>query len=72
VTAPPIAPPVNPSLGDEVLEVAAETTTGVVSDEGFLDDLDITFVEAGDAVEHIIKMTDDGCGSTCQSACNSC
>lgn len=35
-------------------------------------DLDITFVEAGGTVEHIIKMTEDNCGSTCESACTSC
>lgn len=35
-------------------------------------DLDIEFIEAGGTVEHIIKMTEDNCGSTCESACNSC
>lgn len=35
-------------------------------------DLDITFIEAGGTVDHIIKMTEDGCGSTCESACTSC
>jgi FxLD family lantipeptide len=35
-------------------------------------DLDIEFIEAGDTVEHIIKMTEDNCGSTCASACTSC
>ena len=35
-------------------------------------DLDITFIEAGGTVEHIIKMTEDGCNSTCASACTSC
>jgi FxLD family lantipeptide len=34
-------------------------------------DLDITFLEAGDSVEHLIYMTDDGCGKSCQSACTS-
>jgi FxLD family lantipeptide len=38
--------------------------------DGF--DLDIEFIEAGGTVEHIITMTEDNCGSTCQSACNSC
>nr|WP_308129599.1 FxLD family lanthipeptide [Actinoplanes polyasparticus] len=37
-----------------------------------IEDLDITFIEAGGTVDHIIKMTNDGCGSTCQSACTSC
>jgi FxLD family lantipeptide len=35
-------------------------------------DLDIEFIEAGGTVEHIIKMTEDGCNSTCASACTSC
>ncbi|WP_127508688.1 FxLD family lanthipeptide [Actinoplanes solisilvae] len=35
-------------------------------------DLDIEFIEAGGTVEHIIKMTEDNCGSTCASACTSC
>jgi FxLD family lantipeptide len=35
-------------------------------------DLDIEFIEAGGTVEHIIKMTHDNCGNTCQSACTSC
>jgi FxLD family lantipeptide len=32
--------------------------------------LDVTFVEAGDTVDKLIYMTNDGCGSTCQSACS--
>lgn len=52
-----------------------ERSTGVppeanAPDTGF--DLDITFIEAGDSVEHIIKMTGDNCGTTCESACTSC
>jgi FxLD family lantipeptide len=35
-------------------------------------DLDIEFIETGGTVEHIIKMTEDSCGSTCESACTSC
>jgi FxLD family lantipeptide len=35
-------------------------------------DLDIEFIEAGGTVEHIIKMTEDNCGTTCESACTSC
>ena len=37
-----------------------------------IEDLDISFLEAGDTVDHIIKMTNDNCGTTCQSACTSC
>ncbi|MEV4105561.1 FxLD family lanthipeptide [Nonomuraea sp. NPDC049649] len=35
-------------------------------------DLDVSIVESGVAAEQLIRMTDDGCGSTCQSACTSC
>lgn len=35
-------------------------------------DLDIEFIEAGGTVEHIITMTEDNCGTTCESACTSC
>ncbi|MEV6987005.1 FxLD family lanthipeptide [Sphaerisporangium sp. NPDC051017] len=46
------------------------TGIGQTPDDDF--DLDIEFIEAGGTVEHIIKMTDDNCGTTCQSACTSC
>ncbi|MGH8898293.1 MAG: FxLD family lanthipeptide [Egibacteraceae bacterium] len=32
-------------------------------------DLDITIVESGQLVHELLRMTDDGCGTTCQSAC---
>jgi FxLD family lantipeptide len=35
-------------------------------------DLDINFVEAGGVVADLLRLTDDGCGTTCESACNSC
>jgi FxLD family lantipeptide len=35
-------------------------------------DLDIRIFESGTGLDEIIRMTDDGCGSTCQSACTSC
>ena len=35
-------------------------------------DLDISLFETGAGLAEIIRMTDDGCGSTCESACNSC
>jgi FxLD family lantipeptide len=34
--------------------------------------LDVSFVEVGDTVKDLIYMTNDGCGSTCQSGCTSC
>lgn len=35
-------------------------------------DLDIRIFESGVGLDDIIRMTDDGCGTTCESACNSC
>jgi FxLD family lantipeptide len=35
-------------------------------------DLDITIVESGPAADKLIRMTDDGCNSTCATACTSC
>lgn len=32
-------------------------------------DLDIRFIECGPDADTVIAMTDDGCGSTCPSAC---
>ena len=61
-----LAPPDQPAT-----DVRPAHETGQILDDFDLD-LDIEFVEAGGTVEHIIKMTDDNCGSTCQSACNSC
>ncbi|MFE4176942.1 FxLD family lanthipeptide [Streptomyces sp. NPDC056909] len=35
-------------------------------------ELDITIVEGGPAADQLIRLTSDGCGSTCASACTSC
>ncbi len=35
-------------------------------------DLDLSIAESGPVVEEMMRLTDDGCGSTCESACNSC
>lgn len=32
-------------------------------------DLDITIIESGPEADRLIRMTDDGCTSTCASAC---
>lgn len=32
-------------------------------------DLDIRMFESGGELDDIIRMTDDGCGQTCESAC---
>jgi FxLD family lantipeptide len=36
------------------------------------DDLDVSIIESGVAAEQLIRMTDDGCNSTCKTACTSC
>jgi FxLD family lantipeptide len=33
------------------------------------DDLDVSIIEAGPEADRLIQMTDDGCTSTCASAC---
>ena len=35
-------------------------------------DLDITIVESGAAADQLIRLTDDGCNSTCATACTRC
>jgi FxLD family lantipeptide len=35
-------------------------------------DLDITIVEGGVAADQLIRLTGDGCNSTCATACVSC
>lgn len=49
-------------------------STTTETDEGDLSDffLDVSFVEVGDTVKDLIFMTNDNCGTTCQSACTSC
>jgi FxLD family lantipeptide len=32
-------------------------------------DLDVTIIESGPEADRLIRMTDDNCGSTCESAC---
>ncbi|WP_034239512.1 FxLD family lanthipeptide [Saccharomonospora iraqiensis] len=48
---------------DTIADVAAESP----APEDF--DLDIRFAESGPVVEELMRPTDDGCGSTCESAC---
>jgi FxLD family lantipeptide len=33
-------------------------------------ELDISIVESGPEADKLIRMTDDNCGATCQSACS--
>jgi FxLD family lantipeptide len=46
-----------------------ESTSVAILDDW---DLDISIVESGPAADQLIRMTDDGCNSTCGTACTSC
>lgn len=35
-------------------------------------DLDVAIIESGAAADQLIRMTNDGCNSTCGTACTSC
>ena len=35
-------------------------------------DLDVSVVQSGPVIAELLRATDDGCGSTCASACVSC
>ncbi|MEU8251856.1 FxLD family lanthipeptide [Nonomuraea sp. NPDC048916] len=41
-------------------------------DTDWLTELDVSIIESGVAAEQLIRMTDDGCNSTCGTACVSC
>jgi FxLD family lantipeptide len=56
---------------DTATHTDTATQTGAVDPDAEFD-LDIRIFESGVGLDEIIRMTDDGCGSTCQSACNSC
>lgn len=35
-------------------------------------DLDVRFAESGPALDVLVQLTGDNCGTTCESACVSC
>ncbi|QKV97963.1 FxLD family lantipeptide [Streptomyces sp. NA02950] len=53
-------------------DAAAPSAPPVTSHEGDFEgwDLDVSIVESGPSADRLIRMTDDGCGQTCQSACS--
>lgn len=51
------------------MTVQADLAVTPVSD-GF--DLDVRFAESGEALDVLVQLTGDNCGSTCESACVSC
>jgi FxLD family lantipeptide len=50
-------------------QVAARPTTPTTDSEF---DLDVRIVESGPVIAELLRLTDDNCGQTCESACNSC
>jgi len=51
-------------------EAAAAPTPTAPGEEDLADwDLDVSIVESGPSADKLIQMTDDGCGTTCESAC---
>ena len=51
----------------QFVTVPANPTTATVDPEF---DFDISIVESGPVVEELMRLTDDGCGSSCDSACS--
>ncbi|WP_435846151.1 FxLD family lanthipeptide [Streptomyces diacarni] len=51
----------------DTVPAAAEGQEGAV--DGW--DLDVSIIESGPEADRLIQMTDDGCGQTCESACQS-
>lgn len=62
-------------MSTPTIDTSDAASTAAASDAAGPDaefDLDIRIFESGVGLDEIIRMTDDGCGSTCQSACTSC
>ncbi|WEH31955.1 FxLD family lanthipeptide [Streptomyces sp. AM 4-1-1] len=56
-------------MSTTVTEASSTVTVPAGEDaEGW--ELDVSIVESGPSADRLIQMTDDGCGSTCQSACS--
>ncbi|MEU9774825.1 FxLD family lanthipeptide [Streptomyces sp. NPDC047968] len=55
--------PLKPTQPEDVLKSSGESADW---------DLDITIVEGGPAADQLIRLTSDGCNSTCATACVSC
>lgn len=53
-------------------EAVAAVPAAAEGQEGTVDgwDLDVAIVESGPEADRLIRMTDDGCGQTCESACS--
>ncbi|MGQ0774085.1 MAG: FxLD family lanthipeptide [Pseudonocardiales bacterium] len=49
------------------MTVSTDQMAAGAGDEQF--DLDVRIVESGPVIDDLMRLTDDGCGSTCESAC---
>lgn len=54
------------------VQMAQITAVPVTSTADSEFDLDVSIVESGPVIAELMRLTDDNCGSTCESACNSC
>jgi FxLD family lantipeptide len=68
-----------PELGNNTItkEELVTVQTGhavapVTLPDGSEFDLDVSIVESGPVIAELMRLTDDNCGSTCESACTSC
>jgi FxLD family lantipeptide len=55
----------------KAMEEATDPVTAAELDDADFD-LDVRIIESGPVVPDLMRNTDDGCGSTCGSACTSC
>ncbi|MFV2175541.1 FxLD family lanthipeptide [Actinomadura sp. LOL_016] len=61
-------PPVPPAPADHSQVEPSGTDGDAWQDDAW--ELDISIVESGPAADTLIRMTNDGCGATCESACS--
>ena len=63
---------VPPPQKGKVMQTATATViaTGPDPDPDF--DLDVSIVESGPVISDLLRSTDNGCNSTCATACTSC
>jgi FxLD family lantipeptide len=54
------------------MTVPADLTVAPQAAELDAFDLDVRFAESGPALDVLVQLTGDNCGSTCESACLSC
>ena len=63
---PEETPPANTPMEGRTVTIQLHEDDGLQVDDW---DLDVTIIESGPEDDRLIRMTDDGCTSTCASAC---